>query len=90
MLLLSVSIPIKRTSGNILISFKIDIRIKRNGIVLTHVKGIPSHIDLLKLLKDFKKEFCCNGCIIEERTIIELHGDRRERVSIFFGREWIM
>lgn len=66
----------------------IDIRIQqRNGRkVLTTVQGIPKTFDKNKLIKRFKKDFACNGTIIEDEelgTIVQLSGDQRLNVSNF-------
>merc|ERR1712232_1004308 len=51
----------------------VHIRIQqRNGRKsLTTIAGLPEKIDAKKVLKAFKKEFCCNGCLVE----VENKGD---------------
>lgn len=66
----------------------LDIRIQqRNGRkTLTTVQGIPKEIDPKRVLKAFKKEFACNGTVIEDENmgeIIQLQGDHRVKVSQF-------
>eukprot|EP00689_Sawyeria_marylandensis_P002002 EC822854.1.p1 GENE.EC822854.1~~EC822854.1.p1 ORF type:complete len:56 (+),score=22.51 EC822854.1:196-363(+) len=54
--------------------------------MLTTVQGLPKDVDLKKILKAFKKEFCCNGTIVEDKElgkIIQLTGDQRKSVSEF-------
>ncbi|BGP21899.1 hypothetical protein JCM10295v2_000781 [Rhodotorula toruloides] len=49
----------------------IHIRIQqRNGRkTITTLQGVPTEYDLKKLLKAFKKEFACNGAIIEDEDL---------------------
>lgn len=66
----------------------IDIRIQqRNGRkTLTTVQGLPSDLDLKKILKVFKKEFACNGTIVADEemgNILQLQGDQRTKVQQF-------
>ncbi|KAJ3110781.1 Iron-sulfur assembly protein 1 [Physocladia obscura] len=66
----------------------IHIRIQqRNGRkTLTTVQGLPQEIDPKKVLKAFKKEFACNGNIIEDDEhgeCIQLQGDQRSKVLQF-------
>ena len=42
------------------------------------------------MLKALKKEFCCNGCVVEDPehgTVIQLQGDQRNNVSQFLINE---
>ena len=42
--------------------------------------------DKKRILKALKKEYCCNGCIIEDETsgnVIQLQGDQRKNVATF-------
>lgn len=42
--------------------------------------------DPKKLLKAFKKEFACNGTIVDDEElgqIIQLQGDQRQKISMF-------
>jgi translation initiation factor 1 len=51
---------------------------------LTTIQGIPEEMDFNKVLKAFKKEFACNGHIIEDPElgkIVQLQGDHRNAVS---------
>ncbi|GAQ78104.1 Translation initiation factor 1 [Klebsormidium nitens] len=60
---------------------------QRNGRKsLTTVQGISKSFDYKRLLKDFKKEFSCNGTVVEDTelgTVIQLQGDQRKNVSQF-------
>jgi len=67
---------------------KIHIRIQqRNGRkTLTTVSGIPSKFDLKKILKVIKKEFACNGTVVNDEKVgdvIQLQGDQRNNVRTF-------
>jgi translation initiation factor 1 len=66
----------------------IHIRIQqRNGRkTLTTVEGIPSKFDLKKVLKVIKKQFACNGTVVQDQTagdVIQLQGDQRNAVKDF-------
>lgn len=53
---------------------------------LTTVQGISDHYDKKKLVKAFKKEFKCNGTVIENPEygeVIQLTGDQRHNVGAF-------
>lgn len=66
---------------------------QRNGRKsLTTIQGLDEKLDLGKLTKAFKKEFCCNGCVVENKAlgrIIQLQGDQREKVKSFLADEEI-
>lgn len=73
----------------------IHIRIQqRNGRkTLTTVQGLPNDIDPKKLLKAFKKEFACNGTIVDDEDlgqVIQLQGDQRMKVKQFLVGESIV
>jgi translation initiation factor 1 len=66
----------------------LDIRIQqRNGRkTLTTVQGLPADLDQKRILKAFKKEFACNGTVIEDEElgeVIQLQGDQRLKVQQF-------
>ncbi|CAG8607213.1 2054_t:CDS:2 [Acaulospora morrowiae] len=74
--------------------FSADIRIQqRNGRkTLTTVQGLPSDYDQKKLLKAFKKEFACNGTLVQDEElgqVIQLQGDQRLKVQNFLSEEGI-
>lgn len=57
---------------------------------LTTIQGLSGKIDLNKLTKAFKKEFCCNGSIVEDKElgrVIQLQGDQRDNVRKFLIEE---
>ncbi|THH12176.1 hypothetical protein EW146_g7799 [Bondarzewia mesenterica] len=66
----------------------IHIRIQqRNGRkTLTTLQGLPVEYDAKKLLKAFKKEFACNGTLVDDvdmGKVIQLQGDQRQKISTF-------
>ncbi|KAF9920362.1 Eukaryotic translation initiation factor eIF-1 [Modicella reniformis] len=70
----------------------IHIRIQqRNGRkTLTTIQGLPSHLDKKRLLKIFKKDFACNGTLVEDEelgTVIQLQGDQRNNVLTLLTTE---
>ncbi|MCO5600197.1 hypothetical protein L7F22_054306 [Adiantum nelumboides] len=60
---------------------------QRNGRKsLTTIQGLKKEYNYNKILKDFKKEFCCNGTVIQDPElgqVIQLQGDQRKNVSQF-------
>nr|UXY87649.1 translation factor sui1 [Cryptomonas curvata] len=76
------------------VSNYIHIRLQqRNGRKsLTTIQGLNSNFDFEKINKALKKEFCCNGCVIEDSDlgiIIQLQGDQRDNVLNFLIKEEI-
>jgi translation initiation factor 1 len=67
---------------------------QRNGRKsLTTVQGIETSFDYKKVLKAFKKEFCCNGTVVEDPElgkVIQLQGDQRKNVHTFLVTEGIV
>ncbi|CAG8617134.1 2313_t:CDS:2, partial [Dentiscutata heterogama] len=66
----------------------IHIRIQqRNGRkTLTTVQGLPVEYDQKKLLKAFKKEFACNGTLVQDEElgqVIQLQGDQRIKKAFY-------
>ncbi|MFS8025572.1 putative NADH:ubiquinone oxidoreductase, 30kDa subunit, SUI1 domain, SUI1 domain superfamily [Helianthus anomalus] len=66
----------------------VHIRIQqRNGRKsLTTVQGLKKEFSYNKILKDLKKEFCCNGTVVQDPQlgkVIQLQGDQRKNVSTF-------
>jgi len=64
----------------------VHIRIQqRNGRkTLTTVQGIDTKYDLKKIIKVAKKEFSCNGTVVEHTEygeVIQLQGDQREAIK---------
>ncbi|KAJ3486597.1 hypothetical protein NLI96_g4126 [Meripilus lineatus] len=72
----------------------IHVRIQqRNGRkTLTTLQGLPKEYDAKKLLKAFKKEFACNGTLVDDEEagkVIQLQGDQRTKISTFLVEEGI-
>ncbi|KAI3425794.1 hypothetical protein D9Q98_007769 [Chlorella vulgaris] len=68
--------------------FAVHVRMQqRNGRKsLTTVQGLPEAFDYKKILKALKKEYCCNGTVIEDEEsgkVLQLQGDQRKNVSTF-------
>jgi translation initiation factor 1 len=69
----------------------IHIRIQqRNGRkTLTTVQGIADEFDKKKLVRAFKKEFACNGTVVDHSEygeVIQLQGDQRNNVCLFLTK----
>ncbi|KAG8992492.1 Eukaryotic translation initiation factor eIF-1 [Tulasnella sp. JGI-2019a] len=64
---------------------------QRNGRkTLTTLQGLPKEYDPKKLLKAFKKEFACNGVLVDDEAlgqVIQLQGDQRLKISAFLTAE---
>ena len=60
---------------------------QRNGRKsLTIIQGLDKSIDFEKIIKVFKKEFCCNGCIVKDchlGIVLQLQGDQRDNLRKF-------
>lgn len=60
---------------------------QRNGKkCLTTIQGLKKEFSLEKILKDLKKDFCCNGNVVQDKElgkVIQLQGDQRKNVSNF-------
>jgi translation initiation factor 1 len=60
---------------------------------LTTVQGIAEQFDKKKLVKAFKKEFACNGTVVEHPEhgeVVQLQGDQRQNVCEFLTRNQIV
>ena len=73
----------------------VHIRIQqRNGKKsLTTVQGLKKEFSYEKILKDVKKEFCCNGNVVQDKElgkVIQLQGDQRKNVSTFLVQAGIV
>ncbi|KAJ9444651.1 Protein translation factor SUI1-like protein [Diplonema papillatum] len=66
---------------------------QRNGRkCITSIQGLHPELDYKRLLKAFKKQFSCNGSIVEDKdlgTVLQLQGDQRENASNFLSNEGI-
>ncbi|CAI0379781.1 unnamed protein product [Linum tenue] len=70
---------------------KVHIRVQqRNGKkCLTTVQGLPKDFSYERILKDVKKDFCCNGNVVNDKElgkVIQLQGDQRKNVQAFLVR----
>ena len=57
---------------------------------MTIVHGLPDDLDFKKILRHFKKAWCCNGHTFEHEewgSIIQLQGDHRVKISKFMVEE---
>ncbi|KAG4980445.1 hypothetical protein JHK82_033684 [Glycine max] len=67
---------------------------QRNGRKsLTTVQGLKKEFSYNKILKDVKKEFCCNGTVVQDPElgqVIQLQGDQRKNVSTFLVQAGIV
>lgn len=73
----------------------VHIRIQqRNGKKsLTTIQGLEKGFDYKKVLKAFKKEFCCNGTVVDDTElgqVIQLQGDQRKNVLQFLTQEGLV
>ncbi|XP_034654877.1 eukaryotic translation initiation factor eIF1-like [Drosophila subobscura] len=74
-----------RRSGRSGVHGLVHIRIQqRNGRkTLTTVQGLSAEYDLKKIVRSCKKEFACNGTVIEHPEygeVLQLQGDQRENI----------
>jgi len=72
----------------------VHIRIQqRNGRkTLTTVEGLSSEFDLPKIMRAWRKNFCCNGWLVTDDRlgqVVQLQGDQRKKVSLFLLEEGI-
>lgn len=59
---------------------------------VSHTFRHLAEYDQKKLLKAFKKEFACNGTIVDDEElgqVIQLQGDQRQKVAAFIVQEGI-
>merc|ERR1712129_44791 len=67
---------------------------QRNGRnSLTTVQGLRKEYSYTRILKDLKKEFCCNGTVVQDPElgqVIQLQGDQRKNVSNFLVQAGIV
>ena len=55
---------------------------------ITTVEGIPDKYDLKRIAKVCKKEFACNGCVVDDPTygeIIKLQGNQKNNMKKFLS-----
>ncbi|KAH7431930.1 hypothetical protein KP509_08G073900 [Ceratopteris richardii] len=67
---------------------------QRNGRkCLTTAPGISKNFSYNKILKDLRKELCCNGNVVEDLElgqVIQLQGDQRKNVAHFLTQRGIV
>jgi translation initiation factor 1 len=68
---------------------------QRNGRKsLTIVQGLPPKLNLKLVLQYFKRQFCCNGTIVDDpkggERILQLQGDQRVSVAEFLVEQGIV
>jgi translation initiation factor 1 len=63
---------------------------QRNGRkTLTTVQGLSTEYDLRKIVRACKKEFACNGTVVEHPEygeVLQLQGDQRENICQFLTK----
>jgi len=63
---------------------------QRNGRkTLTTVQGLSADYDLKKIVRACKKEFACNGTVVEHSEygeVLQLQGDQRENICQFLTK----
>merc|ERR1711871_1003967 len=73
----------------------VHIRIQqRNGRKsITTVAGLNEELDLKKILRALKKEFSCNGTVLEDEqdgSVLQMQGDQRNNVAKFLTEQGIV
>lgn len=59
---------------------------------MTTLQGLPKEINSKRLLKEVKKQFACNGTVVDDEEhgeIIQLQGDQRLKMAEFLVNEGI-
>jgi len=69
----------------------VHIRIQqRNGRkTLTTVQGLSADYDLKRIVRACKKDFACNGTVVEHPEygeVLQLQGDQREKICLFLTK----
>ena len=65
---------------------------QRNGTkCITTVSGLLMELDLKRILKLLKKNYACNGTVLQDDSgeVLQLQGDHREAVRLFLIQEGI-
>lgn len=58
----------------------------RHSLYHNDVQGIKKSFDYKKILKALKKEYCCNGTVVEDEElgqVIQVQGDQRKNIADF-------
>jgi translation initiation factor 1 len=56
---------------------------------LTTVQGLSKGYHYAKVLRDLKRELCCNGTVVEDKELandIQLQGDHHKKVAAFIAK----
>lgn len=57
---------------------------QRNGRKsLTTVQGLKKEYSYSKILKDLKKEFCCNGTVVQDSELGQVHALKHHGASMW-------
>jgi len=80
--------PFENAQDDVDQSSDIHIRVQqRNGRkCITTVQGLDAALDLKKVLKVIKKEYCCNGNIQDDEAmgqVLQFQGDQRQNIGKF-------
>ena len=76
------------TSEEVIEYVHIRIQQRNSRQKITTVEGLPDKYDLKRILKVCKREFACNGSIVNDRTygeVLQLQGDQRDNMSKFLS-----
>ncbi|XP_044504935.1 protein translation factor SUI1 homolog 2-like [Mangifera indica] len=72
------------------VHLRIQKRNRRKSI--TTIEGLNENFGYSKILKDLKKELCCNGNVVQDKNlgkVIQLQGDQRANVINFLVKEML-
>ena len=76
------------TSEEVIEYVHIRIQQRNSRQKITTIEGLPDKYDLKRILKVCKREFACNGNIVNDRTygeVLQLQGDQRDNMSKFLS-----
>tara|TARA_Y100001970_G_scaffold293825_1_gene443551 strand:- start:4452 stop:4745 length:294 start_codon:yes stop_codon:yes gene_type:complete len=76
------------TSEEVIEYVHIRIQQRNSRQKITTVEGLPDKYDLKRILKVCKREFACNGNIVNDRRygeVLQLQGDQRDNMSKFLS-----
>jgi translation initiation factor 1 len=57
-------------------------------IAARHLQGIDQSFDYKKVLKEFKKKFCCNGTVVDDVELGKVRVLDKEKVFSFKDFTW--
>lgn len=67
-------------------TIKISVKQRKANKFLTIIEGIDTKYDYKNLLSDMKKDFQCNGAIVQNKkkeTVIQLNGNHKDKIYKF-------